>query len=111
MAGDLRHVLAASGVGAELLASALPVSKAARLAAKQGGGKPSVAAALTDGEDFELLFTVASARAVQLLDAWKSRFPDLRLTCVGKITATRGLILRYPDRAREITEHGYEHFA
>ncbi len=36
LAGDLRHVLQASGVGAELLKSAVPVSRAAKLRAKAG---------------------------------------------------------------------------
>ncbi len=60
LAGDLRHILAASRVGAELLAASLPISRAARLAAKAShAAKPALLAALTDGEDFELLFTVA----------------------------------------------------
>ncbi|HZI31845.1 MAG TPA: thiamine-phosphate kinase, partial [Candidatus Binatia bacterium] len=60
LAGDLRHVLTASKAGAELLKSAVPVSRAAKLAARENpSGKPSFIAALTDGEDFELLFTLA----------------------------------------------------
>jgi len=112
LAGDLRHILTASGVGAELLTTAIPISRAARLAAKAGASaKPPLAAALTDGEDFELLFTVPSAVAVSLLDAWKARFPDVRLSCIGKITARPGLILRDRRGERPLTDHGYTHFA
>jgi len=112
LAGDLRHILTASGVGAELLTTAIPISRAARLAAKVGASaKPPLAAALTDGEDFELLFTVPSAVAVSLLDAWKARFPDVRLSCIGKITARPGLILRDRRGERPLTDHGYTHFA
>src|SRR5215469_258674 len=69
LAGDLRHILTASGVGAELLKTAVPVSRAAKLQAQGGSSaKPAFAAALTDGEDFELLLTVASGDAVKLLD-------------------------------------------
>ena len=57
LAGDLRHLLTAGGVGAELLKTAVPVSRAAREnARKSSSAKPAFAAALTDGEDFELLF-------------------------------------------------------
>src|SRR5262249_28984842 len=78
LAGDLRHLLKASRVGAELLAASIPISRAAKLASRAGSAaKPPLLAALTDGEDFELLFTVASRDAVPLLDAWKKEFPEL----------------------------------
>jgi len=68
-------------------------------------------AALTDGEDFELLFSVASTDAVPLLDGWKARFPEVPLTCIGKITAEPGLRLRDKEGVRPFTAHGYTHFA
>jgi len=108
LAGDLRHVLKASGVGAELLKSAIPVSRAAKMRARE---KPPFAAALTDGEDFELLFTVASQDAVKLLDAWKKKFPKLKLSCIGKIVAGDGIILRDQTGASRLETHGYAHFA
>lgn len=112
LAGDLPHLLNASGVGAELLASAIPISRAARHAAKaSASAKPALLAALTDGEDFELLFTLASRDAVRLLDAWKGQFADTRLTCIGKITSTSGVTIRDKDGLRPLTVHGYEHFA
>jgi thiamine-monophosphate kinase len=112
LAGDLPHILKASGVGAELMASAIPISRDARQATKtSSSAKPALAAALTDGEDFELLFTLASRDAVALLDAWKKKLPDVRLTCIGKITAAPGLTLREKHGVRKLTIHGYEHFA
>lgn len=112
LAGDLRHILQASGVGAELLKSAVPVSHAARLQAKaRATAKPAFAAALTDGEDFELLFTLASRDAVQLLDAWKKQFPGLKLSCIGKIVAGRGITVRDKTGVRTLNDHGYVHFA
>jgi thiamine-monophosphate kinase len=123
LAGDLRHVLKASGVGAELLKTAIPVSRAAKERARSraresvdrppthvGGYSPFVAA-LTDGEDFELLFTVASKDAVPLLDAWKKQFPKLKLSCVGKITAGDGLTLRDQLGTHPLNAGGYVHFA
>jgi thiamine-monophosphate kinase len=112
LAGDLRHILAASRVGAELFSTSIPVSRQARLAAKAGSSaKPALLAALTDGEDFELLFTVASRDAVPLLDAWRKQFPKLPLTCIGKIKAGEGVTIRDKHSVRPLTAHGYEHFA
>jgi thiamine-monophosphate kinase len=112
LASDLRHILKASGVGAEILSDSVPISHAARARARRGNGaKPPLVAALTDGEDFELLFTVASRDAVSVLDGWKARFPETRLTCVGKIVAEQGLRLRERRGIHEFTGHGYVHLA
>jgi thiamine-monophosphate kinase len=132
LAGDLKHILAASKVGAELLTSSLPISRAAKELARsrvrgnadataesqphshecgyESNRKPALLAALTDGEDFELLFTVAAKDAVALLDAWKGKFPETKLTCIGKITAGSGLALRDARGVRPFTGHGYVHF-
>jgi len=112
LAGDLRHILDASHVGAELLASAIPISRAAKLASKsESSAKTPLLAALTDGEDFELLFTVASRDAVPLLDAWKKQFPGLKLSCIGKITDGSGISIRYKEGVRPLSAHGYVHFS
>jgi len=111
LAGDLRHLLKASRVGAELLTTAIPISRQARTAAKaSSSAKPALQAALTDGEDFELLFTVAGRDAVPLLDAWKREFPHLALSCIGKITAGEGITIRDKEGVRPLTAHGYLHF-
>ena len=111
LAGDLRHVLTASRVGAELLASAVPISRSAKLASKaESSAKPPLLAALTDGEDFELLFTVASRQAVPLLDAWKKQFPGVKLSCIGKITPGSGVSIRDKHGTRPLAAHGYVHF-
>ena len=105
-------LLKASGVGAEILKRAIPVSRAAKLAAKVGdAAKPAFVAALTDGEDFELLFTVASKHAVPLVDAWQKKFPDLKLSCIGKIIAGEGIRLRDESGVRPFNAHGYVHFS
>src|SRR5262249_6284012 len=110
LAGDLRHLLRAGHVGAELLSSAIPISRDAKRAAKAESAKPPLLAALTDGEDFELLFAVASADAVPVLDGWKKQFPAVRLSCIGKIVATEGVTLRDKDGVRPLSAHGYVHF-
>ncbi|HPY29599.1 MAG TPA: thiamine-phosphate kinase [Verrucomicrobiota bacterium] len=125
LAGDLRHLLRASGVGAELLKTAIPISRAARERHRAGSGaeasgdssprpvegKSPWLAALTDGEDFELLFTVPSKAAVPLLDAWRQQFPKLRLSCIGKITAGNTVIVRDKHGSQSLPEGGYAHFA
>jgi thiamine-monophosphate kinase len=130
LAGDLRHILKASGVGAELLAAAIPISRAARQRARSKTGAsvapapgPAIAssattapktpllAALTDGEDFELLFAAAARDAVPLLDAWRIKFPKLALACIGKLTEKEGITIRDKEGVRPLTAHGYVHFA
>ena len=111
LAGDLRHMANGSKVGAILLKSALPVSRAAKLRAKESSdAKPAALAALTDGEDFELMFTVASKDAVKLLDAWKKNFPHTKLTCIGKIVAGEEVFLRDKAPTHKLNAHGYVHF-
>src|SRR5208283_5085774 len=70
LAGDLRHLMERGQVGAELLVRAIPISRAARgivasglrpdpvrrQAATNPPPKSPLLAALTDGEDYELLF-------------------------------------------------------
>ena len=68
-------------------------------------------AALTDGEDFELLFTIVAAEAVNLLDGWQREFPDVKLSCVGKIVEGDGLRIKDRTGIRELTVEGFTHFA
>ena len=112
LAGDLRHLMERGPVGAELLARAIPISRAARLRARTGQSpKPPLLAALTDGEDYELLFAAARRDAVPLADAWRKQFPKVRLSCIGKITAAPGLKMRDGQGVRALQEHGYVHFS
>ena len=112
LAGDLRHILTASGVGAELMSSSIPISRAARLRSRgESSAKSPLLAALTDGEDFELVFTVASKDAVRVLDGWKQSFPETRLTCVGRITDKPGLRLHDGQKIIEFKGAGFTHFS
>lgn len=112
LAGDLQHILKASKVGAELLKSAIPISRAAKeIARKNPFGKTALAAALSDGEDFELLFTVDAGQAVKLLDAWRKHFRTLKLSCIGKMLVGEGITLRDKSGAQPLNARGYVHFA
>jgi thiamine-monophosphate kinase len=113
LAGDLPHLLEASGgIGAELRMESIPVSRAAKLRGARGDmARPPLLAALCDGEDFELLFTVRPGKAVALLDGWKAAFPSVRLTCIGRIETKPGVRLREGTGFRPMPGGGFEHFA
>ena len=72
LAKDLTRLAAASGCGFTLDETVLPLTP---------GCTP--VQALTDGEDFEILFTLEAERVTELLDAWP--FPELPLTCIGQL--------------------------
>lgn len=112
LAGDLHHLLQAGGMsGAELMGSAIPIRRAARVrAAESKDARPPLLAALTDGEDFELLWTCAPRDAVSLMDGWKTSFPDVRISCIGKVTAEPGIRLRDGRGIQTLPAKGYEHF-
>ena len=111
LAGDIQHICQSSGVGAELWGEYLPVSRAAKLRAKQGDtAKPAIAAAMTDGEDFELLFCVDPADAVSLKDKWREAFPDTPISCIGKIIEQSEVLFKDQSGIRPLKWHGYDHF-
>ncbi len=115
LAGDLRHVLKASQVGAELVAEAIPIHPEVRGLAEQrkerGEADDSpLRQALSDGEDYELLFTVPGPDMAGLMTAWKERFASLRLSAIGSITEGSALMLRDRRGSRPLTLDGYVHF-
>lgn len=63
----------------------------------------TIAQAVGDGEDYELLFAVTVADADALAAAWRAKFPRLALTRIGTLTAKR--------RDRTPLAPGYTHFA
>ncbi|MDD5225853.1 MAG: thiamine-phosphate kinase [Candidatus Omnitrophica bacterium] len=81
---DLTHILKASRVGAVLDIDKIPISSDAKKMAKGNGGKALVRA-LSDGENFELLFTVRSRQKRGLEKIWKKQFPKVPLNWIGKV--------------------------
>jgi len=111
LAGDLGHLLTEANAGAELLESALPIRREARLRARESeAAKPPLLAALTDGEDYELCFTLGQGSAVALLDQFKQEFPDTLLSCIGKIVERPGLKIRQKSGIMKIATRGHVHF-
>ena len=75
LGSDLPRLARASGCGFEVDLALLP--------RRTGSG---TRAALTDGEDYELLLAVPPRRAAALLKTWKKAFPRTLLTRIGKLT-------------------------
>ncbi len=111
LAGDLGHLLTEANAGAELLERAMPIRREARLRARESeAAKPPLLAALTDGEDYELCFTLGQGSAVALLDQFKQEFPDTPLSCIGKIVDRPGLKIRQKSGIMKIATRGHVHF-
>jgi thiamine monophosphate kinase len=53
---------------------------------------------------------VAGRDAVEVFDGWKAKFPDVKLTCIGRITEEPGLRLRDERGLRGFNSGGYVHF-
>ncbi|MCF7958781.1 MAG: thiamine-phosphate kinase [Phycisphaerae bacterium] len=80
ISSDLRHICRESGVGAVIEAKSIPIS-----AAVERSVNP-LAAAMNDGEDFELLFTLCPENASILEQKWPA-LSDLKLSPIGRIIA------------------------
>lgn len=91
LAADLHHILEESRVGARLMADAIPISAASRTAAD---GRTPLEHALSDGEDFELLMTLAAPAAERLLAAPPFSTP---LQKIGEVHAEPHCELVQPD--------------
>jgi thiamine-monophosphate kinase len=103
LVADLGHILEVSGVGAELRADALPLSAAAR---NLRGARD---AALSGGDDYELLFTAPPERRADI-EALVRRL-GLPLTRIGAIRAEPGLhVLDEKGRELTIPKGGWQHF-
>jgi len=102
---DLTHLLHASGVGAELDVSALPVSS--ELLASVGE-EQAIAMALTGGDDYELCFTVADENEPALQDLSASW--DCPVTRIGTVVAAAGVTWRQLGDVYEVAA-GFDHFS
>lgn len=105
LAGDLGHVLTASGVGADVEYTALPASPAVRALPLA----PKIECLLYGGDDYELLFTAApDRRAAIAAAAQASQTPVQR---IGRLTAEPGLRLHRGDGAvQPLATRGFDHF-
>jgi thiamine-monophosphate kinase len=102
---DLRRLAAASGVGATIDATRLPV-----FAESAGWGCDPVRLALHGGEDFELLFAAPAPRLSQLMRRYPRSFP--RVSIIGSVTGQRRIQWRPAPNAplQSLEPLGWDHF-
>ena len=110
---DLGHLLEESRAGAQLEISALPVSADAFKKA-HGSRRKALEHALSDGEDFELVFTLPPQKAAALTRAWPKHFPRVGLSWVGRVSDEVSRI-RWFQRgdacaAPRLKKKGFRHF-
>jgi thiamine-monophosphate kinase len=74
LGADLPRLAQASGLGFEVDENVLPRTRGC-----------TVAQALNDGEDYELLFAIARPDTGRLLKRWTKQFPDVLLTPIGRL--------------------------
>ncbi|NNM86946.1 MAG: thiamine-monophosphate kinase [Phycisphaerae bacterium] len=101
LAQDLPRLLAASGVGAVVEAASIPIHPDAHTLARTDGQTP-LTHALVDGEDYELLLTLAPADVSRIQALGMS----VKLTVIGTITARRELRLQDEHGASQAWPRG-----
>jgi thiamine-monophosphate kinase len=92
LGADLPRLARASHVGFELDETALPLQRGC-----------SAAQAISDGEDYELLFAISPHHSASLKKRWRQKFPKLPLTRIGRLTSS--LVIRHSK-----LPPGYVHF-
>jgi len=75
LGSDLPRLARASGCGFEIDLDALPRNRGV-----------DITGAITEGEDYELLFAVSPRTAGRLSDLWRSQFPNVPLSQIGRLT-------------------------
>jgi len=112
LVADLGHICEVSRLGAVVEALRVPLSAPARSAI--GGDRIRLEAALTGGDDYEILFTApseATGRVEQL-----SREIGLAITAIGEMCAEptdgrdRVFLLDETGSPMELTRRGWVHF-
>jgi thiamine-monophosphate kinase len=98
LGSDLPRLAKASNTAFEIDRERLPLSKGC-----------SIDQAISDGEDYELLFAVSPAIALGLEERWIRKFPTLALTQIGRLIEPERQKLHVSGLDQPI-ESGYDHF-
>lgn len=98
LVGDLRKLLDASGVGADIDVDALPLSQAI---IAHFGVADAERFALTGGDDYELCFTAVPGAVDDVAD----------ITAIGVVQEGHNLVCRRGGEVIEVDDSGYRHFA
>lgn len=91
LGADLPRLAKASKLGFKIDKSALPLTSGAK-----------VDNAISDGEDYELLFAISPRDRSRLQRAWRRKFPKVKLTRIGSLTSN----IKHQTSLRR----GYIHF-
>ena len=75
LGADLPRLAEASGVGFEIDRESLPRNKGV-----------TIPRAISDGEDYELLFAIQPREVAHLQKSWRRKFPTVPLTRIGRLT-------------------------
>ncbi|MDF2366472.1 thiamine-phosphate kinase [Sneathiella sp.] len=104
---DIGHLTEESGLGAVIDWEKVPLSDAAEAALQSG--KNLIEAILTGGDDYELAFTLPSARRDDLVKLAKEG--GVKLTIVGEMVAGEGVRVKREDGSdMPLTARGWQHF-
>jgi thiamine-monophosphate kinase len=102
LAGDIKHILRKSAVGARIFVDKLPLSAAVR---ESVSSDEAIALALTAGDDYELCFTVSTEKTALLSNH------SFFFTCIGEITAEPECIFQLSNGTKYHGNFaGYRHF-
>ena len=92
LGADLPRLAKASRVGFAIELESLPLARGAK-----------IDNAISEGEDYELLFAISRRERNRLLRSWQKRFPRLLLTRIGFFS-------RRSTRNHQLLPRGYTHF-
>lgn len=92
LGADLPRLARACGCGFDIDLASIPCRKGC-----------DVKSALSDGEDYELLFALPPVKSHGLLEKWLIHFPKTELSCIGRLTKSASIPKNWPG--------GWDHFA
>ncbi len=111
LATDLHHLCPPNSIF-KIDTDTIPISKDAITLSKESGNE-AIHHALTDGEDYELLFTLSSEiNPIDFANEWRGQF-NTNITCIGKVMTPgteENHPIQYLGSYSPTTEKGYEHF-
>jgi thiamine-monophosphate kinase len=109
LSSDLAHIAEESRVGARLFADKIPISQNLKDFCTRFDFDP-IDYALSGGEDYTLLCTIAPQNADKIAIAFKKEFKR-PLFAVGEITSKEQIEMVYPDgETKPLTPTGWDHF-
>lgn len=103
LGGDIFHLTGESGVGAIIDADAIPINDG------PADDRSPLMHALSDGEDFELLFTTPQQDADRMLKEQPLADLGVLISRIGVITEEPGVRLRRGSDDRKLERSGYVH--